>query len=89
MMTPGRSTFVYKRAGDCQIELDVYRPARTGQVPVVVWIHGGALIMGSRSSVPDQMLALCRDRGVAIDCAAMHQTGIFVGLTTGVSHDPQ
>src|SRR4051794_17629418 len=66
MMTPGRSTFVYKRAGDCEIALDVYRPAIDGPVPVVVWIHGGALIMGSRASVPGHMLAVCRDFDAAL-----------------------
>jgi acetyl esterase/lipase len=66
MMTPGRSTFVYARAEGGEIALDVYRPARDGRLPVVVWVHGGALIMGSRASVPDHLLGLSRDQGVAL-----------------------
>lgn len=69
MMTPGRSTFVHKHADGCEIGLDVYRPAAggvNGRLPVVVWIHGGALIMGSRASVPDHLLGLCRDQGIAL-----------------------
>jgi acetyl esterase/lipase len=66
MVMPGRTTVVYKRAGECAIELDLYRPAAESPVPVVVWIHGGALIMGSRAGVPGHVLDLCRDRGFAL-----------------------
>src|SRR5690242_2134344 len=65
-LTPGRSTFIYKRADGCEIPLDVYRPAADGPVPVVVWIHGGALIMGSRAVVPDHVLAACREHRAAV-----------------------
>src|SRR5262249_53414613 len=34
--------------------------------PVVVWIHGGALISGNRKSVPQNLLELCRDEGYAL-----------------------
>ena len=37
-------------------------PAR----PVVVWIHGGALIMGNRHSVPRNLIDLCRSEGFAL-----------------------
>jgi acetyl esterase/lipase len=42
-------SLVYKRVGGCEIGLDVY-PAADGAraAPVVVWIHGGALIVGTR-----------------------------------------
>jgi acetyl esterase/lipase len=34
--------------------------------PVVVWLHGGALITGSKNSVPKNLLDLCRDEGFAL-----------------------
>ena len=66
MVMPGRTTVVYKRAEGCEIALDIYRPTANGSVPVVVWIHGGALIMGSRASVPDHLFAVCRDYDAAL-----------------------
>lgn len=41
-------TFVYKRVGDCEIKADVFGVSRASRKPVAVWLHGGALIMGSR-----------------------------------------
>jgi acetyl esterase/lipase len=48
---------VFKRAGDCEIGLDVYPAAGGAAAPVVVWIHGGALIVGTRA----RMQAALRD----------------------------
>jgi acetyl esterase/lipase len=33
---------------------------------VVVWLHGGALILGSRTQVPERLLGLCRAEGYAL-----------------------
>ncbi len=46
-----KQTFVYKKVGDCLIQADVYRPAGDEVRPTILWIHGGALIMGSRSQL--------------------------------------
>ena len=44
-----KRTYVYKSAPDCDIHLDLFETeGMAGPTPVVVWIHGGALIMGSR-----------------------------------------
>lgn len=40
-------TYVYKRTPVCAIHLDVHRPDESNG-HVIVWIHGGALINGSR-----------------------------------------
>ena len=62
-----KTTHVYKTVGDVKVEADVYRPDAEENRPVVVWIHGGALIVGSRSQVPKQILELCtRDRFVLV-----------------------
>jgi acetyl esterase/lipase len=44
----------------------VYRAEGTQPRPVVVWIHGGALVTGSRLGVPRNLLDLCRDQGYAL-----------------------
>lgn len=59
-------TYVYKQVGDVKIEADVYRPEDDAVRPVLVWIHGGALIVGNRQGVPQQLLDLCRDEGYAL-----------------------
>src|SRR5438270_73324 len=41
-------TFVYKKAGGCELHADVFGSGTGARKPVAVWIHGGALIQGSR-----------------------------------------
>jgi acetyl esterase/lipase len=48
-----KATHVYKSAGGVSIRADVYRAADDAVRPVVVWIHGGALIMGHREGVSE------------------------------------
>lgn len=49
-------TFVYKTVDGVAISADVYRAAPGENRPVLMWIHGGALIMGSRSDIPRYQL---------------------------------
>jgi acetyl esterase/lipase len=44
-------TYTYKVAGSCPIKADVYATSTDKTRPVVVWIHGGALIMGHRGGI--------------------------------------
>jgi acetyl esterase/lipase len=59
-------TFTYKTAGATPVRADVYRTGDTKVRPVVVWIHGGALIVGSRKGVPRNLLDLCRAEGYVL-----------------------
>jgi acetyl esterase/lipase len=34
--------------------------------PTVIWLHGGARILGSRTVVPRQLVDLCRREGFAL-----------------------
>jgi len=43
-----RSTYIYKTTGDLPILADVYRKTDNLVKPAILWIHGGALIGGSR-----------------------------------------
>jgi acetyl esterase/lipase len=61
-----KKTYVFKTVGDVKIQADVHRPADTKVRPCVVWIHGGALIMGNRKGVPSQLLDLCRKEGFVL-----------------------
>jgi acetyl esterase/lipase len=55
-----KMSHIYKQVEDLSIRADSYlfddKPSR----PVVVWIHGGALINGHRESVPAWLTAACR-----------------------------
>jgi acetyl esterase/lipase len=46
-----RETFTYKTVGDCAIKANVIRLSTRVRLPVAVWIHGGALIMGDRHGI--------------------------------------
>ena len=47
-----KEAFTYKKVRDLEIKADVYRPVREGRHPVILWIHGGGLIFGSREMLP-------------------------------------
>ena len=46
-------TYIYKTAGGCEIKADVYGSDVKLRKPVMLWIHGGALIAGSRVAPPE------------------------------------
>lgn len=48
---PRPATYVYKKVSDCEIKADVYKAAGNEVRPGILWIHGGALILGSRESI--------------------------------------
>lgn len=59
-------TYTYKQVGDLEIKADVHRAADDTLRPVVVWIHGGALIMGSRGGVDPRVKKMFLEAGYAI-----------------------
>ena len=59
-------TYTYKTVGDLEIKADVHRPSDDVIRPVLVWIHGGALINGGRQSVPDRIRDIFLEDGYAI-----------------------
>ena len=59
-------TYTYKSVGNLQIKADVHRADDDVRRPVVVWIHGGALIMGHRAGINGRVKKLMLDAGYAI-----------------------
>ena len=59
-------TFTYKQVGDLEIKADLIRADDEVTRPVVVWIHGGALINGNRASVSGRMRQMLLEAGYAI-----------------------
>jgi acetyl esterase/lipase len=64
--TVTKATYTYKTVGEARIQADVWRPDDTKLRPAIVWLHGGALVMGNRDSVPRQIKRLCRDEGYVL-----------------------
>lgn len=56
-------TYVYKQVGDVKLEVDVYRAADAQPRPVLIFLHGGALIMGNRKGVPQDLNRFCQAQG--------------------------
>jgi acetyl esterase/lipase len=54
-VTPSGSTepmtFTYKTLGDCEIKLDFWGVESDARKPVMLYIHGGGLIMGTRKTI--------------------------------------
>tara|TARA_R110000850_G_scaffold73969_14_gene162245 strand:+ start:2281 stop:3267 length:987 start_codon:yes stop_codon:yes gene_type:complete len=72
-------SFVYKTVADLSIEADVYSARGEASRPVVLWIHGGALMLGSRKMLPAQILMLCRKENyvlVSIDYRLAPETNL-------------
>jgi acetyl esterase/lipase len=80
------TTLTYKVAGDHEIKLDLYRPAGPGPVPIVVWLHGGALISFSRHAIHErqgilELLLQARIAVAAIDYRLAPETRLPEILT--------
>jgi acetyl esterase/lipase len=63
---PRVQTYVYKRVGPLDIHADVYRFTDETMRPAVVWIHGGALIVGNRAGISDPVRQMATDNGYVL-----------------------
>jgi len=50
------TSHIYKQVDGLPVRADIHRPSDSMMRPVVVWVHGGALINGHRESVPGWLL---------------------------------
>ncbi len=63
---PPMRTETYKRVGALEIKADIHGATGEARKPVLVWIHGGALMGGSRNNISKDQLALYLDAGYAV-----------------------
>ncbi len=61
-----KTTVTYREVDGHRILADVHRPRGTQICPVIVWIHGGGLIMGHREGIPGQIRTLAEEHGYAV-----------------------
>ena len=65
-MAYSKQTYVWKIVDDHEIRADVYRVAGEGTRPAILWVHGGALIIGERSSLSTNELELYLESGYVV-----------------------
>lgn len=65
-MSYSKQTRVYKSVGECKIQVDVYRMSGEQARPALLYIHGGALIGGDRTSVRTEQLERYLDAGFTV-----------------------
>ncbi|OGO15786.1 MAG: hypothetical protein A2Z14_00525 [Chloroflexi bacterium RBG_16_48_8] len=51
-----KQTYTYKTVQGCEIQADVYRMPDDVIRPVILWLHGGALIFGDRNTLSPEQL---------------------------------
>ena len=82
-----KQTYVYKRVNDCEIKADVYRPQQDGVRAAILYIHGGALILGHRGGIRPAELNRYLEAGfvvVSIDYRLAPETKL-----AGIAEDVQ
>jgi acetyl esterase/lipase len=60
------ATYVYKEVDGVALHADVYRPPDKVPRPAILWLHGGALIMGNRENLRRDQLQRYLDAGFAV-----------------------
>jgi acetyl esterase/lipase len=61
-----RTTYTYKQVGDLELKADVHRLDDRELRPVLVWIHGGALMGGGRERFSGQVHRLLNDGVIVV-----------------------
>ena len=61
-----QETYAYKNASGCDIHAEVYRSSDQEVRPVILFLHGGALIIGNRFNMPPDQVEYYVERGYAV-----------------------
>jgi acetyl esterase/lipase len=61
-----RETHIFKTVDGCEIKADVYKAASNSMGPLIIWIHGGALIGGHRQGISSDQLNLYINAGYGV-----------------------
>ncbi|MBV7505500.1 alpha/beta hydrolase [Bacillus sp. sid0103] len=61
-----KKTLIYKKDAHYKIKADFYQTKNLNNSPVVVYIHGGGLIWGSREDIDEEMISLYTNNGFSL-----------------------
>jgi len=59
-------TYCFKTVGNCEIKANVFRASGDAKRPVIMWIHGGALILGDRGWIDRPLVDKLLKAGYAV-----------------------
>jgi acetyl esterase/lipase len=59
-------TVTYRTVGKLDLQADIFLPPGKESYPVILWIHGGALIFGDRNMLPSQQCRRYLQSGFAV-----------------------
>ncbi|ASN06750.1 alpha/beta hydrolase [Virgibacillus necropolis] len=59
------TTFIYKTTNNCEIKGDFY-PINEENSPLIVYIHGGGLVWGSRNDINQEQISLYNQAGFSV-----------------------
>lgn len=65
-MTAASECRIFRTVPGCELRADVYRPAGPGPHPALLWLHGGALIFGSRHAFRPRQMQRYLDAGYVV-----------------------
>ncbi len=74
-----KQTYIYKSVAEVPIQADAYWIPRSNKQPVILWLHAGALIFGSREQVPAEQVEKYVRAGFVV-VAVDHRLGPEVKL---------
>ncbi|MGE3759624.1 MAG: alpha/beta hydrolase, partial [Pseudobdellovibrionaceae bacterium] len=63
---PSPGTYTYKTVQKHRLKLDVYKTKYSLNAPVIVWLHGGGLIMGCRTDIAKWQLKEYLEAGYTV-----------------------
>jgi len=67
-VAPAPKTFVYRTVKGLAIEADVFQPPGGRVTPAILWLHGGALLMGMRHNLRSSELERYLAHGYTVVC---------------------
>jgi acetyl esterase/lipase len=65
-MAIDKQTYTYKTVENCEIQADVHRLSDNAIQPVILWLHGGALIFGQRGDIIPEQLSMYLNAGYTV-----------------------
>jgi acetyl esterase/lipase len=61
-----RQTYTYKSVAGCEVQADVYQTSNDVHGPAILWLHGGALILGDRQALSSDQAKWYLDAGYTV-----------------------
>ena len=62
-----KTTYIYKEVDGVKLQADLCKVKDSNSLkPVVVWLHGGALIWGSKNSLPAEQMKFYLEAGYSV-----------------------